>query len=88
MDHGFASAYWYTGLPVTRFVGYSAFNNQFQTMETSPFSVSGGSISHENSEKNTVCTIYNLTANGNQRSLIVYGYDTRRDNGMLIITII
>jgi len=78
MDHGFASAYWYTGLPTTRFVGYSAFNNHFQTMETSPFSVSGGSSSHENSEKNTVCTIYNLTANGNQRSLIVYGYDTRR----------
>ncbi len=78
MDYGFASAYWYTGLPTTRFVGYSAFNNHFQTMETSPFSVSGGSSSHENSEKNTVCTIYNLTANGNQRSLIVYGYDTRR----------
>jgi len=78
MDHGFANAYWYTGLPVTRFVGYSAMTNQFSTMETSPFNVSEGASSHDHSEKNTVVTVYNLTENGNQRSLIVYGYDTRR----------
>jgi len=78
MDHGFASAYWYTGLPVTRFVGYSALSNQFHTMETSPFFVNSASSSQDHSEKNTVYTTYNLTENGNQRSLIFYGYDTRR----------
>ncbi len=78
MDYGFASAYWYTGLPITRFVGYSALCNQFHTMETSPFSVHGSSVNYENFEEYTVFTTYNITENGNDKTLYLYCYDTRR----------